>query len=103
MTLDVSAESGAIDLASVETDFRYEGYIQRQQATIERHRRQEGRAIPADFQFAGIPGLSREMVERLSAIRPETLGQASRIAGVTPAAISVIAAYLDRPRSTAAV
>jgi tRNA uridine 5-carboxymethylaminomethyl modification enzyme len=103
LSLAISSRSRAIDLASIETDFKYEGYIQRQHATIDRQRRQEGRGIPSDFTFAGIPGLSREMVERLSAIRPETLGQASRIPGVTPAAISVIAAYLDRPRSRAAV
>ncbi len=103
LTLDIDVAARDIDLASLETDFKYEGYIQRQHAAVERQRRQEGRTIPAGFQFAGIPGLSREMVERLSAIRPETLGQASRISGVTPAAISVIAAYLDRPRSRAAV
>ena len=103
LTLDIDVAARDIDLASLETGFKYQGYIQRQHAAVERQRRQEGRAIPAGFQFAGIPGLSREMVERLSAIRPETLGQASRISGVTPAAISVIAAYLDRPRSRAAV
>jgi tRNA uridine 5-carboxymethylaminomethyl modification enzyme len=103
LALDLDPSSRALDLASIETDFKYEGYIQRQHAAIERHRRQEGRSIPREFEFTGIPGLSREMVERLSSIRPETLGQASRIPGVTPAAVSVIAAYLDRPRTRAAV
>jgi tRNA uridine 5-carboxymethylaminomethyl modification enzyme len=103
LTIDLDERARAIDVSSVETDFKYEGYIQRQHAAVDRQRRQESRAIPAGFQFMGIPGLSREMVERLSAIRPETLGQASRIPGVTPAAVSLIASYLDRPHSRAAV
>ncbi len=97
IALDIDPSSRDIDLASVETDFKYEGYVQRQRSAIERQRRQEGREIPSDFVFAGIPGLSREMIERLSAVRPETLGQASRVPGVTPAAVAVLAAYLDRP------
>jgi len=98
IALDIDASSRDVDLASVETDFKYEGYVQRQRSAIERQRRQESREIPSDFVFAGIPGLSREMIERLSAVRPETLGQASRVPGVTPAAVAVLAAYLDRPR-----
>jgi tRNA uridine 5-carboxymethylaminomethyl modification enzyme len=98
VALDIDSSSRDIDLASIETDFKYEGYVRRQRSSIERHRRQEGRAIPADFVFAGIPGLSREMIERLSVVRPETLGQASRVPGVTPAAVAVLVAYLDRPR-----
>lgn len=84
-----------IDVASVETEFRYEGYLRRQAASVERLRRQEARAIPQDFEFKGIPGLSREMVERLSSIRPATLGQASRIPGVTAAAVALVAAYVS--------
>ena len=61
---------GAIDIASVETEFKYEGYLKRQELAVERQRRQEGRAIPEGFVFAGIPGLSREMVERLSQYSP---------------------------------
>ncbi len=86
----------AIDIASVETEFKYEGYLRRQLAAVERQRRQESRRIPADFTFQGLPGLSREMVERLSQTRPETLGRASRIPGVTPAAVALIGSYLDR-------
>jgi tRNA uridine 5-carboxymethylaminomethyl modification enzyme len=101
IALELEPATRGIDLASVETDFKYEGYVQRQHSSIERQRRQEGREIPPDFVFSGTPGLSREMIERLSSVRPETLGQASRIPGVTPAAIAVLAAYLDRPRSRA--
>jgi tRNA uridine 5-carboxymethylaminomethyl modification enzyme len=103
LSLEIEESSRAIDLASVETEFKYEGYVRRQAAAVERQRRQEDRLIPEDFVFAGIPGLSRESVERLSTVRPATLGQASRISGITPAAVAVIAAYLDRPRSRATV
>ena len=101
--LDIDAEARDIDIASIETEFKYEGYVRRQEAAVERQRRQEDRPIPGDFEFAGIPGLSREAVERLSSVRPGTLGQALRIPGITPAAVAVIGAYLDRPRSRAAV
>ena len=103
VTLDLDDSARDIDLASVETEFKYEGYVRRQEAAVERQRRQDDRIIPENFVFVGIPGLSRESVERLSAVRPGTLGQALRIPGITPAAVAVIAAYLDRPRSRAAV
>ena len=70
-----------VDFTSLETVYRYEGYLRRQGESVERLKRQESRAIPADFRFEGIPGLSRESVERLSSVRPETLGQALRIPG----------------------
>jgi tRNA uridine 5-carboxymethylaminomethyl modification enzyme len=97
LSLEVDPASEALDLASVETEFKYEGYIRRELAAVERQQRQEGRRIPDHFKFAGIPGLSREIVDRLSDVRPATLGQAGRVPGVTPAALAVIAAYLDRP------
>ncbi len=101
IALEVDQTCRDIDVASIETIFKYEGYLKRQEQAVERQRRQESRAIPLAFAFEGIPGLSREMVERLSTVRPPTLGQASRIPGVTPAAVAVIAAYLDRPRRAA--
>jgi len=96
IALDIDARDEAIDIASVETEFKYEGYLKRQAASVERQRRQECRRIPENFTFHGIPGLSREMVERLTRIRPGTLGQALRIPGVTPAAVALLGAYLDR-------
>src|SRR4029450_5901361 len=90
------SDNPSLDLASIETDFKYEGYLRRQQTHVDRQRRQEGRSIPESFEFAGIPGLSREMVQRLTERRPMTLGHAARIPGVTPAAVAVIASYLDR-------
>ena len=94
--IDARGPQAALDLASVETEFKYEGYLRRQMASVDRLRRQEERSIPNAFAFHNVPGLSREMVQRLSEVRPATLGQASRIPGVTPAAIAVVAAYIDR-------
>jgi len=91
LTLEISS---TLDLVSLETGFRYAGYLERQQQSIDRLRRQESREIPRSFVYAGIPGLSREMVERLTAVRPETLAQAQRVPGVTPAAVAVIAAHI---------
>ena len=93
LTLDV--ENSLLDLTSLETGYRYEGYLRREAEAVARLRRQESKMIPEDFQFAGIAGLSREAVERLSAVRPETLGQAARIPGLTPAAVALIAAHLS--------
>jgi tRNA uridine 5-carboxymethylaminomethyl modification enzyme len=99
LSLELDASHHSLDLASIETDFKYEGYLRRERAAAERQSRQEGRRIPDGFQFLGVPGLSREMVHRLSECRPATLGQASRIPGVTPAAVAILACYIDRPRN----
>ena len=101
--LEIDADSAAFDIASVETSIKYAGYLRRQESEIERASRDERRRIPADFSFAGVPGLSREVVQRLSQVRPDTLGHALRIPGVTPAAVAVLGAYVGRlGRSTAA-
>ena len=97
--LQVEPRDAAIDVASVETEFKYKGYLRRQAIVVDRQRRQESRPIPVDFVFAGIPGLSREMVDRLTQIRPATLGQASRIPGVTPAAVALVGTHLDKRRT----
>jgi tRNA uridine 5-carboxymethylaminomethyl modification enzyme len=96
VALDSWGDGGDLDLLSLETDIKYEGYLRRQATDVERARRLESQAIPPTFEYAGLPGLSREMVERLGQVRPETLGQASRIPGVTPAALSVVAGHLER-------
>jgi len=83
-----------VDFGSLETIYRYDGYLRRQGESVERMKRQESKAIPAGFRFEGIPGLSRESVERLSAVRPETIGQALRIPGITAAAVALIAAHV---------
>jgi tRNA uridine 5-carboxymethylaminomethyl modification enzyme len=96
--LQISERDRVIDIASLETEFKYEGYLKRQAACVDRQRKQSGRAIPVGFSFDRIPGLSREMVQRLTEVRPSTLGQALRIPGVTPAAVAVVSAYIDRSR-----
>ena len=84
------------DIASVETTVKYDGYLKQEAARAERTRREEHRRIPGDFPFSRVPGLSREVVHRLSQVRPETLGQASRVPGVTPAAVAVLGVFLGR-------
>jgi tRNA uridine 5-carboxymethylaminomethyl modification enzyme len=86
------------DVASVETEVKYEGYIRREQAAVVRSRREEGRAIPENFGYDSLPGLTREAVERLSSVRPETLGQAGRVPGVTPAAVAVLGFHIEQWR-----
>ena len=95
LRLEVAPGQEREDLWSVETHFKYAGYLERQRATIERARRLEHRRIPAGFSYAGLPGLSREIAERLTETRPETLGQALRVPGVTPAAVALIGAKVD--------
>lgn len=90
----LDTDGSALDLVSLETALKYEGYLRRQEQTVERLRRQEARRIPRDFSFERLPGLSREMVQRLSEARPETIAQALRIPGVTPAAVALVAAQM---------
>jgi tRNA uridine 5-carboxymethylaminomethyl modification enzyme len=94
--LQVEPGTRDLDLASVETTVKYAGYLRQEASRVQRMRREEHRRIPARFPFARVPGLSNEVVQRLTQVRPETLGQASRIPGVTPAAVAVLGAYLDR-------
>jgi tRNA uridine 5-carboxymethylaminomethyl modification enzyme len=79
----------------VETDFKYEGYLQQQERQIERMKRAEQRRIPDGFDYLKVSGLSREMKEKLTRVRPVTLGQAARIPGVTPAAVSLVNCYIE--------
>jgi tRNA uridine 5-carboxymethylaminomethyl modification enzyme len=80
----------------LETTVKYEGYIRRQQDQVERTRRMEAQLIPADFDYAAVASLSAEVREKLQRVRPHTIGQASRIPGVTPAAIAILAVLLRR-------
>ena len=82
----------------VEIQAKYSGYLDRQADEIERQRRSEATLIPADFDYAVVSGLSAEVRAKLEKIRPETVGQAMRISGVTPAAISLLLVYLKRWR-----
>ena len=83
------------ELKSVETEIKYAGYLDQQTKSIERLKKAEQRAIPNWFDYGKVSGLSREMNEKLTRVRPRTLGQASRIPGVTPAAVSLINVYIE--------
>jgi tRNA uridine 5-carboxymethylaminomethyl modification enzyme len=82
-------------LETVETEAKYAGYIAQQERQIDRLRESELRRIPAAFEFANIPGLSTEAKQKLERVRPQTLGQAGRIPGITPAAVAVLDVYLS--------
>ncbi len=83
------------ELKSVETEIKYEGYLQQQQRAIDRLKKAEQRSIPDWFDYFSVSGLSREMQEKLLKIRPRTIGHASRIPGVTPAAVSLVNIYIE--------
>ncbi|HUQ92074.1 MAG TPA: tRNA uridine-5-carboxymethylaminomethyl(34) synthesis enzyme MnmG [Bryobacteraceae bacterium] len=85
-------------LATLETECKYAGYITQQQRQIKRLQDSEGRRIPSYVKYTEIAGLSREVAEKLDRVRPETLGQAGRIPGVTPAAVAVLEVYLNLAR-----
>src|SRR5258706_9956914 len=85
-------------LPTLETELKYAGYIAQQQRQVDRLRDSERRQIPFDFSYSDIPGLSTEVREKLQRVRPETLGQAGRIPGVTPAAVAVLDVYLSLER-----
>jgi tRNA uridine 5-carboxymethylaminomethyl modification enzyme len=83
------------ELKAVETEIKFAGYLDQQRKAIEKLKKAEQRSIPPGFEYAGISGLSREMQETLARVRPQTLGQASRIPGVTPAALSLLHVHLE--------
>jgi tRNA uridine 5-carboxymethylaminomethyl modification enzyme len=83
------------ELKSVETEIKYAGYLDQQQRAIDRLKKAEQRRIPDWFDYQAVSGLSREMQEKLGKVAPETLGQASSIPGVTPAAVSLINVYIE--------
>ena len=82
-------------MKAVETEIKYSGYLDQQTKSIDRLKRSEQRLIPDWFDYGKVSGLSREMNEKLTRVRPRTLGHASRIPGVTPAAVSLINVYIE--------
>jgi tRNA uridine 5-carboxymethylaminomethyl modification enzyme len=96
VTLSLDPMDQDLDILSAETSVKYEGYLRRQAQVVERSKRQEHTKIPKDFPYEQVPGLSRELVHRFCQVRPETLGQAIRIPGATPAAVAVVGAYVRR-------
>ena len=83
------------EMKTVETEIKYAGYLDQQRKSIERLKKAEQRLIPDWFDYGKVSGLSREMNEKLQRVRPRTLGHASRIPGVTPAAVSLINVYIE--------
>jgi len=108
MRLDLEAigllepQADAQVIEQVEIQVKYEGYIARQQQEVERQQAQESTALPTDIDYDKVAGLSVEVKQKLMRVRPATLGQASRISGVTPAAISLLMIHLKRIRKTPA-
>jgi tRNA uridine 5-carboxymethylaminomethyl modification enzyme len=84
----------------LEIEHKYEGYIKRQEEAAKKFAQGEGKSIPAEFDYDGVPGLSLEIREKLKQVRPRSLGQAGRISGVTPAAVAILMVYVKRKRST---
>jgi tRNA uridine 5-carboxymethylaminomethyl modification enzyme len=80
----------------IELQIKYAGYIKRQQEQVDRFKKLERTKLPEDMPYKGLPGLSNEVVEKLNRVRPLSLGQASRISGVTPAAVSVLQVHLKK-------
>jgi tRNA uridine 5-carboxymethylaminomethyl modification enzyme len=109
LALEASTDFAAIDdrlpreiRLQLEVLAKYSGYIERQQDEIERQRRHEDTRLPANLDYAAIPGLSNEVRQKLADARPGTLGQAARVAGVTPAAVSILLIWLKKQSSRAA-
>ncbi|MGI9553723.1 MAG: tRNA uridine-5-carboxymethylaminomethyl(34) synthesis enzyme MnmG [Thermodesulfobacteriota bacterium] len=93
---DSSKVAGTPLASQVELEVKYEGYIKRQMEQIDKFKKLEGIKIPEQFTYEEIPGLSKEIVQKLSSVQPNSLGQATRISGITPAAISVLMVYLKK-------
>jgi tRNA uridine 5-carboxymethylaminomethyl modification enzyme len=109
LALEASADFAAIDdrlpreiRLQLEVLAKYSGYIERQHDEVERQRRHEDTRLPAGLDYALIPGLSNEVRQKLSDARPDTLGQAARIPGVTPAAVSILLIWLRKKSTRAA-
>ena len=83
-------------IEQIEIKYKYEGYINRQLEAVKQFVNLEKKRLPADFDYDAVPGLSNEVRQKLKDIRPHSLGQAARISGVTPAAISILLVYLKR-------
>jgi tRNA uridine 5-carboxymethylaminomethyl modification enzyme len=89
------------DMISLETAIKYEGYLKQQEREVEKLRKAESKKLPPDLDYSSMPGLSREIVEKLTRIQPESIAQASRIPGITPAAISILLLHLAMHRNQA--
>jgi tRNA uridine 5-carboxymethylaminomethyl modification enzyme len=84
--------------SQVETDLKYEGYIRREMESVARQQRQEEQPVPMDLDYASITGLRNESRQKFAQVRPATLGQASRISGVTPADVALLSVWIRKQR-----
>ncbi|MBU0663616.1 MAG: tRNA uridine-5-carboxymethylaminomethyl(34) synthesis enzyme MnmG [Proteobacteria bacterium] len=102
LPLDAETQARVLQLAEsavrdeIQLQIKFHGYIQRQQEQVDRFKKMEAMALPEDMEYKGLAGLSNEVVQKLSTVRPLSLGQASRISGITPAAISVLQVHLKK-------
>ena len=95
-SFDLAAPDAELDGATLVAECKYDGYVRREAAQWQRTLTQQQRRIPLDFEYGGVPGLSHEVRERLAAVRPETIDQASRVPGVTPAAVAILTSRIAR-------
>ena len=84
--------------AQIEIQNKYAGYIERQQQDIEKMRKHENTLLPESLDYSEVTGLSNEVIQKLTKIKPKTLAQAGRISGVTPAALSLLLVHLKKQR-----
>ena len=91
---EIGADLRKSDWQAIETELKYVGYLEKQRRQIDRLRKAEARGIPDRFEYRGLPGLSNEVVEKMERVRPRTLGQAGRVPGMTPAALSILEMHL---------
>ena len=93
--LETVEQAEQVELA-IEVRAKYAGYIDRQHREIAKHAKQEQLRLPADLDYASVDGLSNEARQRLESVRPDTLGQASRLEGMTPSAVSLLLIHLKK-------
>ncbi len=93
---DLRGEFPAEHWPLIETEFKYQGHLVRQLTQVERMSRQEAQRLPEDVDYGAITGLKREAQLRLNEVRPATLGQASRIPGITPADVAILMIWLEK-------
>jgi len=93
-SLDCNQQTAVIE--QVEITCKYQGYLGRQDQEVQKYRKMDAIRIPSEFSYASIPGLSREVIEKLTRIQPLSVGQAGRIPGITPAALSILMVYLQK-------
>jgi tRNA uridine 5-carboxymethylaminomethyl modification enzyme len=88
------------DLVALETQIKYEGYLKQQDREVEKLRKAESRKLPEDMDYSAMPGLSREIVEKLTRVRPGSIAQASRIPGITSASLTILLFHLEMRRNS---